>query len=110
MLRLFPRREPEPAPPRILPRRAGALRCWCCCHADEDSGPVSISGTCTPGVERTDVLGAAAACPVCLRWHCPALAGRPPELDPTRRPYSPPPLVAVDPVAQADGGTTDDGN
>jgi hypothetical protein len=89
-LRLFPR----PQPPR-----AGPTICFCACHGDEFTEP-PINGIVTPGVSRQDARSAVMACPVCRPFHCVALSGRPPELD-ARRPYNPPPLVAV---PQADGG------
>lgn len=87
--------------PRPMVPRAGVDRCWCLCHRDAEESPApAVNRCCTPGVERRDALAAAAACDVCKRYHCLALAGRPPELDPVSRPYNPPPLVAV---PQADG-------
>jgi hypothetical protein len=92
-LRLFPR----PQPPR-----AGPTICFCACHGDEFTEP-PINGIVTPGVSRQDARSAVMACPECLRYHCVALSGRPPELDLplSGHRYSPPPLVAV---PQADGG------
>lgn len=93
--RLFPPRPPVP--------RAGLVTCACRCHRSAEDGPApTINGMCPPGVPRDDAIGAASACPVCLRWHCVALSGRPAELDARpRRPWNPPSLMEA--VPQADG-------
>lgn len=45
-------------------------------------------------VSLTHVVEAAVACPVCRDHHCPALSGRPPELDKPR--WNPPALTAAE--------------
>jgi hypothetical protein len=65
-------------------------RCFCPCHNETQAdhreymihGQLHAAAVCEPyvavrvlvGASRTDVIEAAAACPVCLDKHCPALA------------------------------------
>lgn len=77
--------------PRTTPALAGARTCWCPCHADGEANVAPINGLVTPGVPREDAIGAATACPRCLRYHTPALSGTPPELGYRATPKAPAP-------------------
>ena len=81
-----------------------ASRCPCRCHGAFASdlaagdppvlvlvnkGPARVLEPEYPDTADRSDPAAAAACPVCLNLHVPALSGRPPELDPYPRPWNP---------------------
>lgn len=79
--------------------------CSCPCHdlveaneaardhrAGERAQRIRINGLGAVSVRTDLVTEAAAACGCCRNYHCPALSGRPEELDGPLRRWNPPPM------------------